>query len=169
MRTVKSLTQNKYLNIREVYDPSNHVNGYQYAERLGTDSIAFICYDAKTGKYLLNEEYTPPTDEFHVRAFGGSLDKNKSKEKIVLDEVKEEAGFVVAETEVIPMGRAFVSTQMNQYCYLYLVLVDKEKQQERQPENAIEAMAKIKWLTAEEIINGDDWKSIAILTKRNGR
>lgn len=165
MRTEKPLTSNKYLNIKEVVDPENNVNGYQYAERLGVDSVAFICYDKKTNKYLLNEEYTPPTNEFLIRAFGGSIDKNKTKVKIVIDEVREEAGFDVKEEDVVSLGRAFVSTQMNQYCYLYLVNVDKTNQKERHPENAIEAMAKTKWLTEDEIVNGEDWKAITIVNK----
>ena len=45
MRTVKQLTNNKYLNIKEVVDKENHVTGFQFAERRGVDSVAFICLD----------------------------------------------------------------------------------------------------------------------------
>jgi hypothetical protein len=165
MREVTELTDNKFLNIKAVKHPEMHVNGYQFAERRGVDSIAFICYDSRTNKFLVNGEYKPPTNEFIDGAFGGSLDKDVSKEEIVIAEVKEEAGFVVDEDAVVMVGRSFVSTQMNQYCYLYIVYVDREDQQEREPENAIEAMAETKWVTVDEINLSDDWKSIAIVTK----
>lgn len=163
MRTVRKLTDYKFINIKEVTDPEKHVKGYQFAERRGVDSIAFICWDSKTNQFLLNREYSPPTNEFHLRAFGGSLDKEVDKLEIVKGELKEEAGFVAKS--IVELGPMFVSTQMNQYCYLYVALVDKEEQGERHPENAIEAMAETVWLTEEEVKSGDDWKSISILAK----
>lgn len=165
MREVTSLTDNKFLNIKEVKDPDNHVNGYQFAERRGTDSVAFICYDAKRDRVLVNKEYKPPVDEFIIGAFGGSLDKDASKVAVVVAETKEEAGFVVTQEDVRWVGRSFVSTQMNQYCYLYVVLVDADNQEEREPENAIEAMAETQWINPEEVMFLDDWKAITIWTK----
>ena len=164
MREVTALTNNRFLNIKQVKDPENNVFGYQFAERRGVDSIAFICKDKRTGMYLLNKEYTPPTNEFHIRAFGGSLDKAVDKMEIVRGELKEEAGFD-GDIPIAELGPMFVSTQMNQYCYLYLALVEKEKQGQRHPENAIEAMAQPVWLTMEEVINGSDWKAISIIAK----
>lgn len=169
MRTVTALTNNKFLNIKQVVDPENNVNGYQFAERRGVDSIAFVCFDVagKDGKHwIVNREYTPPTNEFHFRAFGGSLDKDVPKEDIVRAELKEEVGF----DEVIKIqlvGRMFVSTQMNQYCYLYVAFVDSSTIGERKPENAIEAMAQPVWMTKEQILAGDDWKSICVVSKFN--
>lgn len=164
-RNVESLTDNRFLNIKQVVDPSKGCRGYQFAERRGQDSIAFICYDKNTNKFLVNGEYKPPVDEFIDGAFGGSLDKDVSMVEIVMGEVKEEAGFVVGENDIVPVGRSFVSTQMNQYCYLYLVYVDKADQQEREPENAIEALAETKWVTTDEINFSDDWKAITTIVK----
>lgn len=164
-RIVESLTDNRFLNIKQVVDPSKGCKGYQFAERRGQDSIAFICYDKDTNEFLVNREYKPPVDQFIDSAFGGSLDKDVSKIEIVIAEVREEAGFVVDKNNVIEVGRSFVSTQMNQYCFLYFVYVDKTKQQEREPENAIEALAETKWVTIDEINRSDDWKSIAIVAK----
>lgn len=164
MREVKQLTSNRFLNIKEVKDPENNVNGYQFAERRGVDSIAFICWDAKRNLFLMNKEYSPPTGEFHVRAFGGSLDKAVEKIEIVRGELKEEAGFDNPKA-IAELGPMFVSTQMNQYCYLYVALVDADDQGERAPENAIEAMASTVWMKRDEINNGSDWKAISILAK----
>ena len=165
MRTINALTNNKFLNIKEVCHPEKNVKGYQFAERRGVDSIAFICWDRATGDYLVNREYKPPVDEFICSAFGGSLDKNVDQMKIVIGEVREEAGFEVTDKDVIFVGKAFVSTQMNQYCWLYFVMVDKKSQLELKPENAVEAMAKPVWMWRSEIIKLDDWKAVTILTK----
>lgn len=165
MRKVEQLTDNKFVNIKSIQDPKNHVNGYQFAERKGIDSVAFVCYDPRINKILLNNEYKPPKNRFILGAFGGSKDKDKDLIDIVIDEVKEEAGFIVSKDNIKLVGRSFVSTQMNQYCYLYLVTVDKEDQQEREPENAIEAMAETKWVNPSDINKLEDWKAITILAK----
>lgn len=165
MREVTKLTDNKFLNLYSVKDPQNHVNGYQYAERLGINSIAFICYDRKTKMFLLNNEYKPPVNAKLLGAFGGSIDKDKTHQQIVVDEVKEEAGFEVSHADIVFMGGYFVSTQMNQFCNLYLVYVDRAKQGERQPENKIEAMAIPTWMTEDEIMRAMDWKAITIISR----
>jgi 8-oxo-dGTP pyrophosphatase MutT (NUDIX family) len=163
MRTVKQLTNNKYLNIKEVVDKENHVNGFQFAERRGVDSVAFICLDRDSEQFLLNKELKPPINERVLGSFGGSFDKDKLPVEIVIDEVKEEAGFVVTKDDVKFVGRVLVSTQMNQYCYLYLVFVNKEDQGERKPENLIEASAETFWCQWDDIYKLEDWKPITIL------
>jgi 8-oxo-dGTP pyrophosphatase MutT (NUDIX family) len=163
MRTIKKLTDNKYLNIMEIQDLENHVKGFQYAERRGVDSVAFICYDHESEQFLLNKELKPPINKMVLGAFGGSCDKDKDLKDIVIDEVKEEAGFVVKRASVMSVGKVLVSTQMNQYCYLYLVFVNKDYQVEREPENAIEAMAETSWHNIAEVFTLEDWKPITII------
>ena len=165
MRIVKQITNNRFLNIKEVSDDAMGCKGYQYGERKGVNSVAFVCFDKSTGRFLINKEATPPTGEFLLRAFGGSIDKDKSYEGIVQDEVHEEAGYKVGFSKIKFVGKSFVSTQMNQYCHLYLVIVSDNQKTERKPENACEALAEPVWMTEAEIIDGDDWKSIAILIK----
>ena len=168
MRIVRKLTDNKFLNIKEVVDISKHVQGFQFAERLGVDSVAFVCYDRNKELFLLNNEYKPPNDLFLSGAFGGSIDKNKKKEEIVIDECKEEAGFTVSFDNVKYVGKVMVSTQMNQFCYLYLVEVNKEDQGEKMPENEVEAMSTTSWLPIKDIFKLNDWKCITIIAKAKG-
>ena len=165
-RKVVKLTDNKFLNVFEVYDPDNHVRGYQFTERRGKDSVAFICYDTRKKQFILNCEFTPPVGCFHKRAFGGSLDKPELEPwQIVKAEVEEEAGYRVGKDDIQYVGKCFVSTQMNQECFLYLVLVDDSIKTDRKPENKVEAMAQLRWMSTHDILSGDDWKSIAILMK----
>ena len=165
MRTTKQTTENKFLNIKEVWDADTHCRGYQFAERRGVDSVAFICWDYNRGKFLLNKEFTPPTGEFLFRAFGGSMDKKATREEIVLEEVKEEVGYAVAMANIYPLGNAFVSTQMNQRCYLFLVDISNVKETGREPENEMEKISCPVSKTMKEIYEGDDWKAITIIVK----
>ena len=162
MREVEQLTDLKFVNIKKVVDKEKNVNGYLFAERLGVDSVAFVCYDWHRDIYLVNNEYKPPIDDFVLGAFGGSIDKDASKVQIVVDEVREEAGFDIFAEDVEYIGKYLVSTQMNQYCYLYVAHVSKDEQLERRPENAIEAMAETKWISGDDFLNLNDWKAITI-------
>ena len=119
MRIVDTVADAKFLKLKRIVDEDNNVNGYVFAERKGIDSVAFIGYNMGDGHFLLNREYTPPTGDFKLRAFGGSLDKSISKIEIVQDEILEEAGFNIDKESIYNVGRAFVSTQMNQFVYLY--------------------------------------------------
>jgi len=167
MRVVRKITNNRFVNIREIKDPEMHLDGYQFAERLGVDSVAFVLWDENEEMFLLNREYKPPVDKFMLGAFGGSMDKNKSPEEIVIAEVKEEAGFVVDKKDVYYVGEVLVSTQMNQMCKLYLVKVDKKNQDERDPENPVEAMAETEWVSYNSNLLSylRDWKPLAIISK----
>ena len=165
MRVIKQLTDNKFLNLKEVSDESMGCKGYQFAERLGVDSIAFICYDQNNKKFIINNECTPPIGKMLKRAFGGSLDKVTDKEKIVKAEVEEEVGYNVLSSNIHYVGKSFVSTQMNQFCYLYLVFVTDKNKTERKPENESEAISHPIYVSEDEIEEGDDWKAITILTK----
>jgi len=166
MREVEKITDNRFVNIFEVYDPDNHCKGYQFAERRGVDSVAFILYNRDSKKFIINKEFTPPTGTFMQRAFGGSLDK-KGKEPIdiVIEEVEEEAGYSVTYYDIYYLGKCFVSTQMNQFCLLYIVFVNDSKKVERKPENEMEASALPVYCSSNDIFEGEDWKAITILSK----
>jgi len=169
MRQVEKLTDIGFVDVHKVVYPEMHVSAYMYAERKGKNSVAFICYDEEAGEILVNCEYKPPEDVFITGAFGGSIDSDKMLDEIVVAETKEEAGFVVSREDVAYVGKQFVSTQMNQWCYLFLVFVNKKDQQEREPENAIEAMACTTWMKPDRVAILDDWKAICIVEKAKSK
>lgn len=145
---------------------NNDKFNYNFAERAGKDSVAFILCDYNADpehQYGLVKEYKPPIDQFLVTAFGGSLDKSLTHKEIVKEEVKEEAGYVVPLGRIHYIGKRFVSTQMNQFCYLFFVNVTGIKPTGRNPEDAIEALTEVKWISEQQILLGYDWKSQAII------
>ena len=75
---------------------------------------------------------------------------------------------MVDKKDIKELGKCFVSTQMNQFCYLYLVFVNKQDQGEKHPENESEALSKTDWFTLGEIqgdMNLEDWKTLTIISK----
>lgn len=165
--------------------------GYYYAERKGMDSVAFVLYDSsKTACYGLVHELKDPLcfrfkkTMFLTTAFGGSNDgipleqyiglsikeRHKHFEDLVIQEVEEESGFTVSSKHISFMGEYFVSTQMNQFCYCYLVNVtpgNGSSQGKARPQDAVEAMSSVKWLTEDQVFEEEskDWKSQVIVAK----
>lgn len=153
--------ENKFLKIKKY---TSMLGEYFYAERLGKDSIAFILYDKNIGHFGLINEFKPPIDEFLLTAFGGSLDKDgKSFLDIVKAEIREESGYVGGKIK--SCGKYFVSTQMNQFCYLYLVDVTKAKFVGKEPETYWESISTVEWVTRNRVIEGQCWKAVTIIAR----
>lgn len=160
-----TINNNKFLRIKEA---DNFGQSYYYAERLGVDSVAFILLDSNRTEgrtFGLVKEYKPPIEQWMETAFGGSIDKEIPVDEILMEEVVEEAGYEVGAADIYNLGKVFVSTQMNQFCHLYLVDVTNKEFVGRRPENESEAMCEVVWKSPDEIINGPDWKATTILVK----
>ena len=144
---------------------------YEYSERPGLDSIAFILYDStKPNCFCLINEAKPPLDERTktlatlTTAFGGSKDSNMPSLLICKQEVLEEAGYNIPIKNIHYVGCTMVSTQSSQFLEAYLVDVTN-----LQPTYTTECDSTpneyLTWLTPEQLIMNSDWKSIFILTK----
>ena len=134
---------------------------YLYSERAGVDSVAFILIDKD--KIGLIQEIKLSLYERGIKrlatAFGGSLDKNINPEKIVIEEVKEEAWYNVDEKDITYIGETMVSTQSNQMLKGYVVDVTNAKFVGADEDE------KIVWLNENQLFENSDWKSIFIYTK----
>ena len=150
-------------------------NYYEYAERGGVDSVAFILFDNNKKEFALIDESKPPLDErlqtraMLTTAFGGSLDKDISLIETVKEEVKEEAGYEVQEDRIHETGMTLVSSQMSQYCWLYLVdVTDLKKTHQTEAETSKSEEFKrnsVIWMSYSDILENQDWKSIFIATR----
>ena len=146
---------------------------YYYAERAGKDSIAFILIDNNKENCIgLIKELKPPigNDVFLTTAFGGSLDKDIPLIEIVREEVKEEAGYLVNSNtfmslgKIIPVGKVLVSTQMNQFCHLFVVDVTGLSQGKRDLDEH-EFGSTVEWIEPEDLLTLQDWKAPLIYMK----
>jgi 8-oxo-dGTP pyrophosphatase MutT (NUDIX family) len=155
-----------YLTMKEA---DNYGTPFVYAERAGRDSIAFVLYDQNRsdGKVFgLIEEFKPGLARHIVTAFGGSLDDHtKTTMDIVLDEVREEAGYIVTKKAITRANQYFVSTQMNQMCHVYYVDVSGAQKVDRDPQDAGEKNSTVVWKHPLEIMTaGQCWKAMCAVS-----
>lgn len=155
---------------------------YEYAERGGRDSIAFILYNADTEQFGLIYESKPPMDErigelaMMTTAFGGSIDMGNdvTYQEICQTEVREEAGYDVPLDKIRSVGTTLVSTQMSQLCEGFLVDVtgiektlkaeyemDPSEMQDAKDPNEF-SKNRVEWMSIAQLMNNNDWKSIWI-------
>ena len=157
---------------------------YFYAERKGMDSVAFILVDNnRADKYGVVNERKPSMDHREGKevmmetAFGGSNDMIDDEEyikmseedviehlrELVQTEAREESGYRVDLNRIEFVSKELVSTQMNQYCFMFKVDVTGLEAGERDPQNAEEEIAETKWKTLKGIQMTNDWKAKTIL------
>lgn len=152
----------KWVNVKTTKD------GYDYAERKGKDSIAFVIFNENGDVFLLNQ-YNPAIDSWVCGAFTGSIDPESSLQDILFNELEEEAG--LKEDDIITtafIGKTVVCTQMNQYCYLFAVRVkDTAKLFNNTPDHR-ELKNSIEFFKVTDVpyrVIGEDWKSYVIINE----
>ena len=80
---------------------------FYYVERLGKNSVAFLLFDkSKPNKVRLLQSYSSPYEKFITDAYTGSLDKSElTIVDTLIEEVREEAGYTVDASKVIPLNQ----------------------------------------------------------------
>jgi hypothetical protein len=156
----------KWLTVKMIFDPKEKGKEFFFVERLGKDSVAFILVDnnRERDKYQILSQYSSPYKRFIEGTFTGSLDKPElSKEEIVIEEVKEEAGYDVDKSKLQLISSEEVGSSINEIVYLYIVDITGLEQQIREPENIFEQNMSRKWVDIEYINSKCEWKSKLII------
>lgn len=140
-------------------------DGYVYAQRAGTDSVAFVLYDYSRfsrSAGLLKSPH-PPRDTMKLGAFTGTIEPGMSPLEVVVMECREEAGFEVPAVRVSPVGVYNASTQSNERVHVYAVNVMEIRQQERKPQDDYERQSEVVWGSFQHWSasgNLDDWAAV---------
>lgn len=154
----------KYLSVFAVTDPQDPDDpGYFYVQRLGTNSVALIFYDAdnKTHPWIVLEQFNSPIKQYVRGAFTGSLDKpDLDPIDTIVEEALEEAGFTVTRDQVHVVGFAPVSANTNEQVHLAVVDVTGVTRQAKEPENLFEANTKLIALSTERLLLTCEWKAV---------
>ena len=164
---VKVVTElNKYTKIKKI--PYNNGEDFYFIERAGIDSVAFILYDndAEDNRTIgMINQYRGSYGEFIKGCYTGSLDKpDKSLVEIVIDEVKEEAGFEVTEDRVYFLSKEITGAATNERVNLYLVDVTYAKKVDLEPESTFEKNTENLWYSPQQAFDvATDWKAKLIL------
>lgn len=162
----------------------NH--NFYYTQRKGIDSVSIVLVHDETLEIGLTRESKPPFSEregvplaFKLTALGGSLfDMVDTQEYLKMPEegrvkivqltaqkeVLEEAGYDVP-LENVKVGKKVVFNSMsNEYVYLCVVLVNDSHKVPPIPQNHLESLASIEWLSEEELETIECGKTLATLS-----
>ncbi len=155
---------NEWCTIKEI--PKEDGESYYFMERAGVDSVAFILFDANKGEecFGLINQYRGQFGVYQKGCYTGSLDKPElTIDQIVIEEVKEEAGYEVTEDNLCFIGHECCGSQSNERVHLYLVNVTGLEQKELEPESIHEENTDNLWMCETELMFCDDWKAKLIL------
>lgn len=159
---------NEWVTIKSI--PKNNGESFYFMERKGVDSVAFILVDNNRPDCIgLLTQYRGSYGEFLLGAYTGSLDKPElDLSHIVLEEVKEEAGFSIPEEDIdqriIFISKEITGSMTNERVNLYIVNVTGLEQEKLEPESVFEENCENVWVTPEEALSkAQDWKVKLIL------
>lgn len=165
----------KYLSVLEIKDPLEEYGSYFYVQRMGQNSVAFICYDPtrqeQDGRLLILRQWHGPLSIFVDGAFTGSLDKSdKSVLEILSEELVEEAGVHFDSLEHLKASTSYkgahpVSANTDEMVHLFLVNVSTSKKKPIQPENIFEENTRRLWTDRKYIQSKCEWRSQLILSQ----
>lgn len=165
----------KYLSVLEIKDPQGEYGSYFYVQRMGQNSVAFICYDPTRqeadGRLLILRQWHGPLSVFVDGAFTGSLDKeDKSVLEILSEELVEEAGIHFSSLDHLKNSTAYkgahpVSANTDEMVHLFIVNVSTATKKPIQPENIFEANTRRFWTDRKYIQSKCEWRSQLILSQ----
>ena len=164
----------KYLSVIEIKDPQGEYGSYFYVQRMGKNSVAFICYDPtrveSEGRLLILRQWHGPLSTFVDGAFTGSLDKaDKSVLEILAEEMIEEAGIHFDSLDILQTATSYkgahpVSANTDELVHLFIVNVATATKSPIQPENIFEQNTRRLWTDRKYILSKCEWKANLILT-----
>lgn len=110
--TVETLYPNDWLSLKKMTLPDNKTNTeyvYSHETRCNGKIVVILPFRIIKDKleFLLRSEVVPCWDAEHESkcALTGGLDTGKSPGEMVVEELHEEAGYVVTKNQLIPLGQ----------------------------------------------------------------
>lgn len=162
----------KFLTVKQVFDPTGAVGPYFFVERLGRNSVAFVCKDESRTEnpYLVLRQYHSPCAEFVDGAFTGSIDKDLSVLGILSEELIEEAGYSISEEELKTRaqfkGLQYVCSNSNERVFCFLVDVTGLVLEPRECENVFEENSRMFWVNEAAVMDLCEWKARTIISAK---
>lgn len=132
--------------------------GFYYAERKGVCSVAVLCYrvvDTEEGIDVLVRKQPLPIrgaqahDDKEIELFScpitGTMDEGKTPLEVAINEVKEEAGILVSEAEMVYVKKYSVGTQTNEEVYCFVCDVTGKSSTRVTPDGYFESKSHNEW------------------------
>lgn len=157
------LCENEWVSLRKLTDVDNHIHGYVYSHetRCKGKIIAILPFrfigdgDARKLEVLLRREVTPCWDRLRQITSSITGGFENSETYTAIHELWEEAGYKIAEADLIPLGYSFASKSSDTKYTLYSVdLSDVEKTGGAEGDGSeLEKLAECYWADEDTIIN----------------
>lgn len=122
--TVKTIESTPYIDLCELYDEDNNINGYYFVheKRCNGQIICILpyCIHEMNIMYLLRYEKTPcwSTVENQISSITGGAESEKLIDD-VQRELEEEAGYSVNENNFVYLGESFSAKSADTKIYYY--------------------------------------------------
>lgn len=141
-KEIKKLKHNDWVSLNEIKWPEEDIKSYVFSheERCNGKIISILPfkYDKELDKYqlLLRNEVTPCWSgiEHNVSTITGGVENN-DPDQTAIDELKEEAGYVIDNNKLIYLGWCFGIKSSDSIYYLYSCDLSNAKETEIDPED----------------------------------
>lgn len=154
MRKTKLLHKTKFLSLYETE------NGFYFAQRRNTDSVAGLCFKKEDNQYYFLLRFQPlpeinsklSWDELYPCPITGSCEENETHFESMVREIYEEGGIKVNKNNLVASSYCVATTQMNETVYNYLFDVTNLLQIDSVGDGSIfEKVSKNYWVDQKEL------------------
>jgi len=158
----ETLVTTKWLEIRTTKDPEFGIHGYQYAHKVrsnGQDVAIIPVRSTPNGlEILLRKELTPAWKPlgYKVNAITGGIDEGMTPKQAAIQEIKQEAGYTVKESDLEYLGMIFISKAEDTVYHLFAVDLTDIEQGDVEPDGGLEEKESCFWASANMNYKIDD-------------
>jgi len=165
---VRKIGGNKWLELREMIDPSKGVRGYTYSHETRCDGhlVSVLPYkldaDGNVTQVMVRQEVTPCWELNRVMSsITGGVEKDNDGELdpvgTAVLELKEEAGLVASPGEMVDLGTCRGVKSCDSVYHLYgFDASDVEETEALGDGSELEAKAFCEWVNPEDLIKAQD-------------
>jgi hypothetical protein len=159
---IETMCDGKFISLRKIVDPENHVNGYEFVHETRCDGkiISILPYrkEKDTFQILLRKEVTPCwiMNQQVLSSITGGFEGGDPRDTTIL-ELKEEAGYEAQKQELISLGTCFGTKSSDTIYYLYSIdLTNREKGEATSDGSDLEKLAHCEWSSVIDIVGAKD-------------
>ena len=154
----------KFVDLMVMKDEENGVQGYEYLHEKRSDGkIVAILPFSEEGDFLIRQEVTPCWGmEPKISSITGGVDPGNSLFETVVEEMKEEAGYEIKMSELIPLGTCRGTKSVDTVYYLYACDFSERKNLDLDVDpsgdgSELEGKAYCMWMDPDDVAaNGSD-------------
>lgn len=160
----KALYSTEWVELRRIEAPDKKIYGYDFLheKRCGGTIVAFLPFrklEDGSFEFLLRREATPcwQLDTPVISSFTGGVDKDSNPGATFLQELKEEAGYIIDtqdDPRIYPLGQSYSTKSSDTQYFLYAVdLTDfpEDKIQDLYIETELEQTSTNVWVSSSDI------------------